>query len=260
MSSTLDRLDFYPPRPRGTGRAVSLALLAHLALLGALAWGVSWKREATVSAVEAELWSALPQQAAAPLQAAPPPPESKPAPEPEPAPPKPPEIAVEKEKPRPLAKPEVKPAPKPEPQAAPKPRVNKVSQDRKLTEQNEKERQEAAISRAQKIAGASGTSDTLGNSMQTASMTNAWNGRVKARVNPQIIFNGDRSALKELELSITILSDGTISGRPRILKSSGNSLWDEAVVRAFEKAESLPRDTNGRLPPSPFKLIWIPTE
>jgi colicin import membrane protein len=41
--------------------------------------------------------------------------------------------------------------------------------------------------------------------------------------------------------------DGTIIGR-RLLKSSGVPAWDEAVLRAIDKTEVLPRDTDGRVP------------
>ena len=255
MSSTLDRLDFYPPRPRGTGRAISLALLAHLALLGALAWGVSWKREASVSAVEAELWSALPQQAAAPLQAAPPPPESKPAPEPEPAPPKPPEIAVEKEKPRPVAKPETKPAPKPEPQAAPKPdaKASKAAEDKRLAAQKELDRQKF-LERMTGLAGAAGPANSTGSASQSSGPSSSYAGLIKGRVRPNLVFPGSVSGNPMVSVEVRMAPDGTVLGRPRVLKSSGNKEWDEAVVRAFEKTEVLPRD-GGKIW-SPLVIDW----
>jgi colicin import membrane protein len=47
----------------------------HVLLLGALGWGVSWRQQADRTlTVEAELWSAIPQQAAPRLQAPAPPP------------------------------------------------------------------------------------------------------------------------------------------------------------------------------------------
>lgn len=250
MSSTLDRLDFYPPRPRGTGRAVSLALLAHLALLGALAWGVSWKREAAVSAVEAELWSALPQQAAAPLQAAPPPPESKPAPEPEPAPPKPPEIAVEKEKPRPVAKPETKPAPKPEPQAAPKPdaKASKAAEDKRLATQKELERQKF-LERMTGLAGAAGPANSTGSASQSSGpSSNEIGNLIKGRVRPNLVFSGNVSGNPMVRIQLRLAPDGTILDVPSVVQSSGSKEWDAAVVRAFEKTGVLPREVARNYP------------
>lgn len=254
MPRAAERLDFYPPHPQGTGPAIVVALLAHLLLLGALTWGVSWKRETSVSTVEAELWSSLPQQAAPKLQEVPQTPTPIPeAPQSEPPPVKAPDIAVEKEKPKPPPKVEPKPAPQPEPKVAPKP--NQTFDEKKLADRKEAERLKN-IERMAGLAGASGAPNAQGNAQQSTGMASGWDARVKARVNPQINYSGDRVGLKDLELSISILPDGTISGRPRVLRSSGSAQWDEAVARAFEKAETLPRDTNGKLPPSPFILTW----
>jgi len=43
--------------------------------------------------------------------------------------------------------------------------------------------------------------------------------------------------------------DGTIIAR-KIIKSSGVKAWDEAVLKAIDKTEVLPRDTDGRVPPA----------
>lgn len=84
MSATRHHLEFAPPATPGLVRAVLLALVAHLVLVAVLAIGVAWKRETPPVAVEAELWAAVPQEAA-PL-----PPEPEPeAPEPAPEPPLP---------------------------------------------------------------------------------------------------------------------------------------------------------------------------
>ena len=109
MPVASDRLEFAPPPPPGMLRAFALAVAAHVLLMLALTWGVSWKREAQNISAEAELWSATPQQAAPPPAPAPPPPPPAPAPAPapepvvKPAPPPPPpmpsqaDIALERE-------------------------------------------------------------------------------------------------------------------------------------------------------------------
>ena len=113
MHAHNDLDQFAPPRPPARLRAVSLAVLVHLVLIGALTWGVSWKNSADQPAVEAELWAAVPQQAA-PRAVEPPPPPPTPEvrqPAPTPAPPPPPraaeppdtreaDIAIEREKKR----------------------------------------------------------------------------------------------------------------------------------------------------------------
>ena len=114
MSLARERLEFAPPRTPGMIRALILAVLAHAVLIGVLTAGVAWKRDATLVTAEAELWSAVPQEAAAPAPLEPPPappeqppvpvepvpePKPQPAPEPAPEPPKPdPSIALAKEK------------------------------------------------------------------------------------------------------------------------------------------------------------------
>lgn len=72
MHTATDRLEFAPPPTPGLLRALGLAVLAHAFLLAALTWGVHWKREAVTTTAEAELWSAVPQQAAPKLREVPP--------------------------------------------------------------------------------------------------------------------------------------------------------------------------------------------
>ena len=105
LTHAAERPEFLPPPETGRGPALGLALLAHLLLVGALAWGVAWKRDDAVLSAEAELWAATPQQAAPRAEEAPPPPPPPPAPVARPAPPPPPavrdaDIAIEKEKKR----------------------------------------------------------------------------------------------------------------------------------------------------------------
>ena len=107
MPGTDDRLDLAPRAEPGALRAFGFALLVHLLLAAALTWGVNWKRNDPALSFEAELWSALPQEAAPPLEAPPPPPpEPVVAPAPTPAPPPPAQalpdadIALEREKKR----------------------------------------------------------------------------------------------------------------------------------------------------------------
>jgi colicin import membrane protein len=108
MPSAADRLDFLPPRDGGSGRAFALALLAHALLIAALTWGVNWKRSTPDVAFQAELWSNMPPQEAAPrpvVTPTPPPPPPTPTPEVRTPPPPPApkvDIALEQEKKRKL--------------------------------------------------------------------------------------------------------------------------------------------------------------
>lgn len=106
-----DRNAFAPPHQPGLVRGIVLAIVAHLLLVAALTFGLRWERDAQEVSAAAELWAAVPQEAA-PQEAAPPtrpePQPEPPKPEPQPAPPPPPpppevqqreaEIALEREK------------------------------------------------------------------------------------------------------------------------------------------------------------------
>lgn len=250
--SANQRTDFYPPRPHGTGRAVVLALFAHLLLLGALTWGVSWKREAAVATVEAELWSALPQQAAPKLQEAPP---YAPlaVPEAAPLPAKAPEIVTEKIKPKPEPKPKTKPQPLPEAKAELKPQASNAQEEKKRTESKEAERLKN-IERMAGLAGTSGDTSLQGTAMQSSGPSSSYAGLIRGRVRPNLVFPGGVSGNPLVSLEVRLAPDGTVLGRPRIVKSSGNKEWDDAVARAFEKTEVLPRD-GGKIW-SPLIIDW----
>lgn len=124
MDASADRLEFAPPAEPAAVRGFVIAIVAHLLLAAALTWGINWKKDVEEVAAEAELWSALPQQAAPPVPAPP-----TPAPPP-PSPPPPPEPAVVKAPPPP-------PAPKPDPVVEPP-----VQRDAQIAIEREKRRQE----------------------------------------------------------------------------------------------------------------------
>ena len=60
----------------------------------------------------------------------------------------------------------------------------------------------------------------------------------------------------EAEVEVRASPDGTIVGT-RLVKSSGNPAWDQAVIRALEKTDTLPKDTDGRVPSS-FQFVFRP--
>ena len=143
-----DRLDFAPPATRGLIRSVGLALLAHAFLLAAITWGVSWKRETVVLSAEAELWSAVPQQAAARLEETVPEPVPAPVPAPVPVPvPVPPPPPPPPPIPQPGAPPPAPPRVEPQ---LPDPSIALAQEKRKL--EKEKQQQEMQALAQQKKA------------------------------------------------------------------------------------------------------------
>ena len=277
MPSATDRLEFAPPPPPGMLRAFGLAIVAHILLLLALTWGVNWKRDTENLAVEAELWSSIPQQAAPKLVEVQPPPQPVVVEPPKfvepPKPPPPvlrePKIAVERVKPKPPEKkpppkPEPKPVPKPEPKPAPKPEpvqkpaeVPKPKAADEARKQVELQRQEN-LRRIAGMAGASGDESSKGTALKSSGPSAGYAGRIRARIKPNIVFADDVAGNPTAEVEVRTSPDGTIVGK-RLLKPSGVKSWDDAVLKAIDKTEVLPRDVDGRVP-SPLIISFRPKD
>ncbi len=287
MQSTADHLDLAPPT---TGRwlgPMGLALIAHGLLVIALTWGVSWQNDAEPVTFEAELWSRLPQQAAPravepppPPPAPPPPAPPKPTPAPAPAPPPPSpnqaEIATAQAKKKAEAEKKAreeeakklaaaKAAEKvaaekkaaAEKAADEKERLQKLAeqkreQDRKAAAADEKRRdqlRDEQITRMMGQAGASGGPQSTGTAQQSSGPTPGYGAKVAARIKPNVVFTDVAPGNPRAEVEVRTAPDGTITSR-KLSKSSGNAAWDEAVLRAIDRTNSLPKDTDGRVPPS----------
>ena len=328
MMAASDRLEFAPPTPPGFGRALILALLAHLLLVAALTWGVHWKSQPVTLSAEAELWSAVPKEAAPrsvgaapepqplpePEKAVPPAPPPAPAPnQPEPEPPKVSEadIALEKEKLL-LKKAEEKKRLQ-EKQRLEKLKLEKLAEekalDKKLAEKKlqDKREQEKKIAEEKKVteakklaeeklekklkaqelerktaleakeeaqrmdaqrqanlkrmaglAGATGSATATGKNLQSSGPSSGYAGRIRAHIKPNLVFTDDISTNPVTEVDVVTSPDGTIISR-KLVKSSGVTSWDEAVLRAIDKTETLPKDTNG-LVPTPLRLVFRPKD
>lgn len=286
MDAAADRPEFAPPPQGGMMRGFGLAVLAHLLLIAALTWGLRWNTTTTELAAEAELWSSLPQQAAPKEVVAPPAPPPKPVvreqPKPEPVK-RDADIALEREKKRKEAEArerreeqerererqkkleaqrkqdELKKAEEQKKQEQAKlaaaEKRKKEEEDRKRREKEKQEElrlaklREENLRRMQGLAGGTGAPSASGSAARSSGPSASWAGRVRARVKPNIVFSDDVSGNPAADVEVRLSPDGTIVGK-RLVKSSGVKAWDEAVLRALDKTESLPRDTDGRVPPS----------
>ncbi len=291
LASPLARDSFMPRPPQGMGPGLALALLAHALLIAALAFGVNW-RTSEPQAVVAELWSAVPQFAAPravepPPSLPPPPPQRAPEPvvkpAPEPTPSRDAQIAVEKaaqrkeqlerdrlaaERDKESTKEREKTRTKAE-QAAKAERAKRVAEAAAAAEadkdakalaakqaQQQASARESYQKRMRELAGATGGPTDTGSALRSSGPSAGYAGRIMARIKPNIVFNdvvdGNPMATVEVKLAL----DGTIVTK-RLVKSSGVKSWDDAVLRAIERTEILPRDTDGRVPPQfqiDFKL------
>jgi colicin import membrane protein len=261
--------DLRPRKPDGFSRGAVLALLAHGLLVVALTLGVSW-RTSEPAGVEAELWAAVPQ-AAAPR-----------AVEPEPPKPIPPQVQPQ---PEPKPEPKVEPPPSRDADIAREKREQKDKlekqrledekreADKKKAEERQRDEQTAKLEADKKKkaeaaraaqtealrqenlkrilgqAGATGAATDTGTAAQSAGPSASYAGRIKARIKPNIVFADEVTGNPLASVEVKVAPDGTITAR-RLVKASGVAAWDDAVLRAIDKTEILPRDSDGRVPPS----------
>jgi colicin import membrane protein len=261
------------------GRGLVLALIAHGLLILALSYGLNWHSDSS-PAFEAELWSSIPQ-VAAPREEAPP--------EPEPEAPKPDtraqqraaeeaaqqqqqrdaEIAIAKERKRKEEKAREEAAQLEREKAAAKEKEakDKAAKEKAAQEEQERAKKEKAAKEAKlakeadakreaqrqeflrRIQGmAGGTPNSTGAGTQNSAPSAGYAGRIKGKIRPLIIYADDGAANPTAEIQVALGPDGRILGS-KVLKASADADWDRAVLRAIEKAETLPRDVDGRVPP-----------
>ena len=242
-------------------RAFTYSLAAHLGLLAFLMIGISWNNS-TPSGVEVELWDAS-QQVETPKE-----PELKTEVKEEAA-----DIAVKKKKveKEPPKKEVVKEVPKPVPLAkAPPPKeAPKKAEAPKAPSPAEVKANAAAekvradqLARLRAAAGAEGGSGgTIGSGVGGGgNAPPGWTDKVVKKVKPLIVFNPESiSGNPATVVKVDLAPDGAILSTS-ILSSSGNAGWDRAVLLALTRAESLPKDDNGKIPQREVKLTFKPKD
>jgi colicin import membrane protein len=244
MAQTLSSAQSFAPPRAGFGvGGMMLALMAHGFLVAALTWGISWRNKTEIITASAELWAAVPTEAAAPLNV------QQPAPvEPPPVSPevKTPDIVLEKKKAKDAAEQLAKDL---KAEAA----KRKEQDNLRVREQIRQDQ----IKRMTGLAGATGSPSSTGTAAQSAAPSSSYAGKVKAKVRPNIVFQNADGVQGDptVEIAIRVAPDGTVVLPLKIIKPSGNSAWDNAVLRGIEKTETLPRDNDGKFP-APFTLIW----
>jgi colicin import membrane protein len=254
-----------PRPPGGTGAGFAVSVGAHAVLLAALAGVVQWRTQTPVVAA-AELWSSLPEVAAAPAPPSPvpsPPAAAVPAPAPAPPPPppaaaapRPPDIATEQARDR---------AERAERERQERERADKERQrrereqrDRTAAAEQERQRQQAEaterardeqLRRMMQAAGAPagpGTNPT-GTAPRDAAPSASYLARLAAAIRSNAVFSGEVPGNPAAEVEVRTAAGGAILSR-RLVKSSGHAAWDEAVLRAIDRTGKLPPDTDGRVP------------
>jgi len=143
-------------------------------------------------------------------------------------------------------------------------RAAEQAEQKKLAEQARKdEARQAAIREAnmRRMMSQAGTSDdpaAAGNAARTSGPSATYAGRIKARVRPNIVLTSTISGNPTATVEVKVAPDGTIVGR-KLVTSSGSPMWDETVLRAIDKTEVLPKDVDGRVPPT-IVIAFRPNE
>ncbi|MDR2637844.1 MAG: TonB C-terminal domain-containing protein [Zoogloeaceae bacterium] len=241
-------------REPGRKKALAITIAVHLLLVLALFFGVQWKTEH--AAVEVELWSPTYRAAASPPPAVAPPPvepqqvRQPPKPEPEPR----------VEAPKPEKKPDiVQPDKKEEKKKEEKkpPREKKedfrdlLEQDLKTTRQERDERlAQLRMQAGEEVQRSAGRKVAESN----------WLGKIKDKVRGNIILPLNIIGNPRAVFSVNLLPTGEVLGSPRIMRSSGNSALDEAIMRAILKSSPLPKPDDPSVFQRNLEITYCPYE
>ena len=289
-AAVLERDMFAPQQPPGMRSGLALAILAHVFLIVALTFGVNWKAsepEGVVAELWSALpQTAAPRPTPVEPKTAPPVVEPKPAPpvakpEPAPAPRVDAQIAIERaarekarreeterveatrqaelrkreDAKREDAKREEAKRAEAKRVEAERQRAAEQAEQKKLAEQAKKDEarqvaiREANLRRMMSQAGTSDDAAATGNAARTSGPSATYAGRIKARVKPNIVLTSTVAGNPTATVEVKVAPDGTIVGR-KLVTSSGSPAWDETVLRAIDKTEVLPKDVDGRVPPT----------
>lgn len=308
-------------------KAVFGAILAHVALIVALTVSIDWRQTEQTVVFEAELISAVIEEAAPKPVPAPPVPE--PVAQPAPPPPPPPPQAPEPEKAAPpapsaadIALAEKKKAEEQEAkekaareraereraaqEAAAKAKAEKekaarekaakekaakekaarekaardkaarekaakekferekAAREKAAREKAEAERQQAILqqireeqlARTRDLVGQGSNPASKGTATVSKGPSASYGAKVDAFVRPNIVFAGTISGNPPALVEVTSAPNGEILGR-KLITSSGNPSWDEAVLRGLDRTGRLPKDEDGSVP-SPLRINFYP--
>ncbi|NBO41410.1 MAG: TonB family protein [Betaproteobacteria bacterium] len=276
MSQKDAHLEFAPPADMRSGRALVLALLVHTLLLLALTWGVTWKSDSQDNTVEAELWSTVPEVASQKLNDVSPV-EPSPAAEPKPSPPPPP--VIKKSQPEPAKtdadiatttqkKKDLKLKQEEDKQKELE-KEKKLSKQKEQAKRLEQETRDSEALRQEQInrlknLGASSANpvDAVGETKSSGRPSDGYLSKLRNRVKPNITFSeAQLQSVKgnpAAEVEVICSPSGQILGM-KLIQSSGNAAWDQAVMAAIEKTAQLPRDENGSIP-SRIPFVFRPRD
>jgi len=230
---------FYEPYRLPAG---ILALVVHSVFFALLYFGFNWNRQVfSTPTMSVELWQSLPEAAVAPpvtpkvVEVVPPPLEKKAAPD----------IAIPDKK-----KAGVKPVEtKLEKKKTPPKEIEQAK--KKIAEQDERiakqqvAREQAERLRQEELASEQAAREKAERLKQTemaaatGKVVDEYRAKIQAKIRKNIVEPPDVPKDARAVFSVTLLPGGDVLP-PRLIKSSGNAAYDDAVERAIRKSAPLP--------------------
>ncbi len=187
-----------------------LAFAVHGVFFALLYFGFSWQTQPPAT-MSVELWQSLPDAVASP-------PLAKPKPKVE--------EVVQPTQPEPTVKPDIV-----------LPDKKKLETKPLVPQLPEKKKTEAKP--VQKTSPSSADQQAAREQAAQAGVVDEYTGKIAAKIRRNIVMPPDVPDDARAEFSVTVLPGGTVLN-PRLLKSSGNAAYDNAVERAILKAQPLP--------------------
>lgn len=227
------------------------AVGVHLALLAGMLISFNWKAAHPVlNVTEVELWDKLPAPKVVEAPKLEPKPEIKEEPKHEPKPAledKPkveePKVDIELEKKK---KEQEQIEKELEDKLRKDEALKKLKQEAREEELREKKavdnkkREDALAKLKEDMLNENGVDDKKASSVANVGLVNEYKNKIKAKiygnVNKTLCGNGN----PELKFKLILLPTGDLNGNPKLLKSSGNPVCDEAVERAIIASQALP--------------------
>ena len=244
MSATFDLAQRSEP---AFARSFVLSALMHLVLAAVLILGVRWQVSAP-DTVTVDLVDPLPPPPPPVVEVPKPPPKPEPVAKPEPPPVKKPDIAIQEKKAKPKPKPEAKP--KPDPNFEKRLREQVAQEQQALDQQRQERELRELLARKQadeaRVAAAA-----------RAKALNEYIARIQARVRSMWILPQDIQGNPEAVFLVAQLPTGDVL-TVKLLKSSGNKAYDDAVERAILKSSPLPLPASKELFSRELKLTFRP--
>ena len=108
------------------------------------------------------------------------------------------------------------------------------------------------------LAAGTGEPGARGTAAQSSGPSAGYAGKIRARIRPNITYIESITGNPAAEVEVRAASGGTILSR-KLVQSSGIKSWDDAVLNAIDKTETLPADTDGKVP-SVLILVFRPKD